>query len=150
MSAQTQSDCSAVGLICRRQHSHVISAHLIKKTTLTAAENTPETSDLADDVVITFQSEQCAKKDLDKKSEAGLLTCVCLICHLLGKRRKLQAVGSRDRANYINYQPRDHLSEQGLSLHTAGFDAQASSAVLDLDGDDEESMRRAKSSRLKW
>jgi len=80
--------------------------------------------------------------------------CLCMFdlpCHLVsGKRRKLQAAGSRDQANYIHYQPRDHLSERGLSLGTAGFDAQASSAVLDLDGDDEESMRRAKSSRLKW
>ena len=74
-------------------------------------------------------------------------------CGLVSSGRKMkQKAGVRDKTHYIHYQPSDHLSERGLSLGSAGFDVQASSAVLDLDGDDEASMhmRKARSSTLRW
>ncbi len=71
------------------------------------------------------------------------------ILYVIGKRRKQRAAMATE--HYIHYQPKDHHSEHGLALGTSvGFDAQASSAVLDLDGDDDQSMHRAKSSNLRW
>ena len=50
--------------------------------------------------------------------------------------------------HYINYMPRDVHSEKGLSL-ADGFDKQASSAVLDLDGDDEQTLRKPRP-KVQW
>jgi len=55
----------------RQHHSSVISASKLKQEKMqpTVVRTEPETSDLADDVVVTFQSEESAKKDLNKKSK---------------------------------------------------------------------------------
>ena len=54
----------------------------------------------------------------------------------------------RDEENYIGYQAKDHHTEAGYSLMN-NFEAEASSAVLDLAGDDD-STARAKKNQMKW
>ncbi|KAI5615635.1 ATP-dependent RNA helicase DDX54, partial [Silurus asotus] len=55
-----------------------------------------------------------------------------------GAKNKKNRQSGRDEEFYIPYRPKDFESERGLSLATQGssFDHQASSAVLDLMGDD--------------
>uniref|UniRef100_A0A8C9Z6P1 ATP-dependent RNA helicase DDX54 n=1 Tax=Sander lucioperca TaxID=283035 RepID=A0A8C9Z6P1_SANLU len=80
-----------------------------------------------------------------------------------GKRRSLQEDGEEGQKNkrsrqsgkdedyYIPYRPKDFNSERGLSLGGEGtaFDQQASSAVLDLMGDDGAKLNQHKSI-MKW
>uniref|UniRef100_A0A8C5DMZ4 RNA helicase n=1 Tax=Gouania willdenowi TaxID=441366 RepID=A0A8C5DMZ4_GOUWI len=66
------------------------------------------------------------------------------------KSRKLKQSGKDDEF-YIPYRPRDFNSERGLSLGAEGtaFEQQASSAVLDLMGDEGDRMNQHKSI-MKW
>uniref|UniRef100_A0A8C8G4P8 RNA helicase n=1 Tax=Oncorhynchus tshawytscha TaxID=74940 RepID=A0A8C8G4P8_ONCTS len=81
-----------------------------------------------------------------------------------GKRRKPQEDGDmerpdskktkqtgRDEENYIPYRPKDFNSERGLSLGKEGttFEQQASTAVLDLMGDEGERLNQHKH-MMKW
>jgi ATP-dependent RNA helicase DDX54/DBP10 len=51
--------------------------------------------------------------------------------------------------NYISYLPDDIYGEKGLSIGGSGFGQQASEAVLDLTGDDEDGFKKKKS-LTKW
>ncbi|KAK6305285.1 hypothetical protein J4Q44_G00240650 [Coregonus suidteri] len=81
-----------------------------------------------------------------------------------GKRRKPQEDGrterpdskktkqtGRDEENYIPYRPKDFNSERGLSLGAEGttFEQQASTAVLDLMGDEGDRLNQHKH-MMKW
>lgn len=57
------------------------------------------------------------------------------------KKRRLVAKASSSE-HYVGYMPRDQHSERGLSL-TASFDKQATSAVLDLEGDDGKDLHKS-------
>ncbi|XP_067665938.1 ATP-dependent RNA helicase DDX54-like isoform X2 [Haliotis asinina] len=63
-----------------------------------------------------------------------------------GKKRKL--IDIKDEENYLHYRPADYQSEKGLSVSST-FEQQASSAVLDLTGDDEAGIKK-KNNQLKW
>merc|ERR1712080_100671 len=54
----------------------------------------------------------------------------------------------KDKENYIGYHPKDHHTEAGYSL-MRGFEAQASNAVLDFTGDDDNAMRKKKNI-MRW
>uniref|UniRef100_A0A8D0D3C2 ATP-dependent RNA helicase DDX54 n=1 Tax=Sander lucioperca TaxID=283035 RepID=A0A8D0D3C2_SANLU len=93
-----------------------------------------------------------------KPSTSGVFSVV-----VGGKRRSLQEDGEEGQKNkrsrqsgkdedyYIPYRPKDFNSERGLSLGGEGtaFDQQASSAVLDLMGDDGAKLNQHKSI-MKW
>uniref|UniRef100_A0AAR2J4A0 RNA helicase n=1 Tax=Pygocentrus nattereri TaxID=42514 RepID=A0AAR2J4A0_PYGNA len=66
------------------------------------------------------------------------------------KSKKKRQLG-RDEEFYIPYRPKDFDSERGLSLGSEGniFEQQASSAVLDLMGDESNTMNQHKS-MMKW
>lgn len=67
------------------------------------------------------------------------------------KKKKKKTANNRadkDEQNFIGYRAKDHHTEAGYSLMNA-FEAQASSAVLDLTGDDNASAR-AKKNLTKW
>uniref|UniRef100_A0A8C7WM96 RNA helicase n=1 Tax=Oryzias sinensis TaxID=183150 RepID=A0A8C7WM96_9TELE len=68
--------------------------------------------------------------------------------HLQNKRRKQTG---KDEEYYIPYRPKDFNSEKGLSLGGEGsnFEHQASSAVLDLMGDDSNQLNQHKKI-MKW
>uniref|UniRef100_A0A3P9LBD5 RNA helicase n=1 Tax=Oryzias latipes TaxID=8090 RepID=A0A3P9LBD5_ORYLA len=68
--------------------------------------------------------------------------------HLQNKRRKQTG---KDEEFYIPYRPKDFNSEKGLSLGGEGsnFEQQASSAVLDLMGDDSNQLNQHKKI-MKW
>ena len=55
---------------------------------------------------------------------------------------------TKNSEHYIKYAPKDLHSEKGLSL-ADNFDQQVSGAVLDLEGDDEATMKKSKTS-VKW
>ncbi|XP_071111422.1 ATP-dependent RNA helicase DDX54-like [Haliotis cracherodii] len=63
-----------------------------------------------------------------------------------GKKRK--HVDIKDEENYLHYRPADYQSEKGLSVSST-FEQQASSAVLDLTGDDDTGIKK-KNNQLKW
>ena len=54
----------------------------------------------------------------------------------------------KDSEHYVKYAPSDVYSEKGLSLG-GSFDLQANSAVLDLDGDDEQTLVKS-CTTTKW
>merc|ERR1712141_80306 len=62
--------------------------------------------------------------------------------------KKLKTSSKKDEENYIGYQPKDHHTEAGYSL-MSGFEAQASKAVLDFTGDDDNAMRKKKN-LMRW
>ncbi|XP_073805856.1 ATP-dependent RNA helicase DDX54 isoform X1 [Danio rerio] len=66
------------------------------------------------------------------------------------KSKKSRAAG-RDQEFYIPYRPKDFNSERGLSLDSGAgsFEQQASSAVLDLIGDESNTLNQHKS-LMKW
>jgi len=62
--------------------------------------------------------------------------------------KKAKKTSGKDEENYIGYVAKDHHAETGYSLKNA-FEAQASSAVLDLTGDDENQMKKKKQ-MMRW
>ena len=62
--------------------------------------------------------------------------------------KKAKKTSGKDEENYIGYVAKDHHAEAGYSLKNA-FEAQASSAVLDLTGDDENQMKKKKQ-MMRW
>ncbi|XP_036436067.1 ATP-dependent RNA helicase DDX54 [Colossoma macropomum] len=66
-------------------------------------------------------------------------------------KSKKKRQSGQDEEFYIPYRPKDFDSERGLSLGTEGntFEQQASSAVLDLMGDESNTMNQHKS-MMKW
>ncbi|KAJ7309611.1 hypothetical protein JRQ81_007665 [Phrynocephalus forsythii] len=67
------------------------------------------------------------------------------------KKKKRKVSGPLDEAFYIPYRPKDFDSERGLCISGEGsaFEQQASGAVLDLMGDENQSMNKNKH-LLKW
>ncbi|KAK3587969.1 hypothetical protein CHS0354_014486 [Potamilus streckersoni] len=63
-------------------------------------------------------------------------------------RKKQKLVPVRDEENYLHYRPKDYQSEQGLQL-TRSFDQEVSGAVMDITGDEEESLRQ-RSKVTRW
>ncbi|KAM9055256.1 ATP-dependent RNA helicase DDX54 [Megaptera novaeangliae] len=68
-----------------------------------------------------------------------------------GAKRRREGVRQRDQAFYIPYRPRDFDSERGLSIGGDGgaFEQQVAGAVLDLMGDEAQSLTRGQQ-QLKW
>ncbi|XP_070534203.1 ATP-dependent RNA helicase DDX54-like [Ptychodera flava] len=68
-----------------------------------------------------------------------------------GKRKKLKQASTsiRDEEYFINYRAPDHHAEKGLSIAESSFDQQASLAMLDLTGDDADTVKQQKN-YLKW
>ncbi len=64
------------------------------------------------------------------------------------KAKRAKNRNEKDEENYIGYQAKDHHTEAGYSM-LSGFEAEASSAVLDLTGDDDSSMRKKKNV-MRW
>jgi len=63
------------------------------------------------------------------------------------KKKRVALQSSKDEANYINYASKDHLTETGLAL-TSDFGRDAAAATLDLTGDDDQELRKARSLML--
>ncbi|XP_059974061.1 ATP-dependent RNA helicase DDX54 [Mesoplodon densirostris] len=68
-----------------------------------------------------------------------------------GAKRRREEARQRDQAFYIPYRPRDFDSERGLSIGGDGgaFEQQVAGAVLDLMGDEGQSLTRGQQ-QLKW
>ncbi|MBW02097.1 ATP-dependent RNA helicase DDX54, partial [Eschrichtius robustus] len=68
-----------------------------------------------------------------------------------GAKRRREEVRQRDQAFYIPYRPKDFDSERGLSIGGDGgaFEQQVAGAVLDLMGDEAQSLTRGQQ-QLKW
>ena len=102
----------------------------------------------------SFLTEQSARKDLTNKSkdkQKGDLYLWALFCCLLAEKRRKQLLsGLKDSAHFLHYKPIDHHSELGLSLGGSSFDAQANSAMLDMEGDDQQLHGKPKLSSKRW
>ncbi|XP_043295647.1 ATP-dependent RNA helicase DDX54 isoform X3 [Cervus canadensis] len=68
-----------------------------------------------------------------------------------GAKRRREEARQRDQAFYIPYRPKDFDSERGLSVGGDGgaFEQQVAGAVLDLMGDEAQSLTRGRQ-QLKW
>uniref|UniRef100_A0A8D1BBB3 ATP-dependent RNA helicase DDX54 n=1 Tax=Sus scrofa TaxID=9823 RepID=A0A8D1BBB3_PIG len=68
-----------------------------------------------------------------------------------GAKRRREEARQRDQAFYVPYRPKDFESERGLSVGGDGgaFEQQAAGAVLDLMGDEAQSLTRGRQ-QLKW
>ena len=67
---------------CSERHSSVITANSLMKERTECPQGQvgrtePESADQIDDVIVSFQTEQSAKEDIAKKSEA---LCVVEVC----------------------------------------------------------------------
>nr|XP_039248873.1 ATP-dependent RNA helicase DDX54-like [Styela clava] len=74
------------------------------------------------------------------------------VFELSNKKMKKLSHSAKDEEHYINYKPKDHHTESGLSLDISksSFEHEASGAVLDLMGDDDKSIRKQKGQRKVW
>ncbi|KAK5852051.1 hypothetical protein PBY51_023555 [Eleginops maclovinus] len=122
-------------------------------TTTTTTATTTTTTTTADD-----EDDAMHNTDEDEDEIKGVFSAV-----LGGRKRNLYDFGDEKKKNkrsrqsgkdeefYIPYRPKDFNSERGLSLAGEGtaFDKQASSAVLDLMGDDGNKLNQQKSV-MKW
>lgn len=68
-----------------------------------------------------------------------------------GAKRRREEARQRDQEFYVPYRPKDFDSERGLSVGGAGgaFEQQVAGAVLDLMGDEAQSLTRGQQ-RLRW
>uniref|UniRef100_A0A0K2TUK3 RNA helicase n=1 Tax=Lepeophtheirus salmonis TaxID=72036 RepID=A0A0K2TUK3_LEPSM len=96
--------------------------------------------------------EECSQEDIassfDNIIESKKVKEIKLQNLRKKKKFRIQEHIKKDQENYIGYQPKDHQTEAGYSL-MSGFEAQASSAVLDLTGDDDGTLRKKKT-LMKW
>ncbi|XP_055461862.1 ATP-dependent RNA helicase DDX54 isoform X1 [Psammomys obesus] len=71
--------------------------------------------------------------------------------HNQGAKRRREEARHRDREFYVPYRPRDFNSERGLSVSGTGgaFEQQVTGAVLDLMGDEAQSMSQSRK-QLRW
>ena len=124
----------------RRKHSNVIEQNMIKLE----QSNKENEANLAEEPAVT-STDQVTEEDITNTFETIVKESKNRTEKKLknGERQPKKAKPSKDENNYIPYQPLDHHSESGYSLHT-GFSAQAHGAVLDLTGDDDAENRRRK------
>ncbi|XP_076613356.1 ATP-dependent RNA helicase DDX54 [Chaetodon auriga] len=141
MRSKRSKDTRLVDKFNRQRDSLAAESQLQQPISSTAADNEDFTSSIS--------------KEVDLK---GVFSAV-----VGGKRRGLQEDGeeqpkkkrskqlSKDEEYYIPYRPKDFNSERGLSLSGEGtaFEQQASSAVLDLMGDEGERLNQHKN-MMKW
>lgn len=124
------------------------------KQTLIAESETPQQPKLK----TTAEDESMKSEEMEEDNLQGVFTNVVGIrkrshqqeIHRKPKSKKMRSVG-KDEEFYIPYRPKDFNSERGLSLGGEGtsFEQQASTALLDLMGDEGEQLNQHKS-MMKW
>uniref|UniRef100_A0A672Z9C2 RNA helicase n=1 Tax=Sphaeramia orbicularis TaxID=375764 RepID=A0A672Z9C2_9TELE len=114
--------------------------HVIPNTTMMADDDSFNTEDKEDETLKGVFSEVVGGKKRGFQEEVEERP----------KSKKSRQAG-RDEEHYIPYRPKDFNSERGLSLGAEGsaFEQQASSAVLDLMGDEGEQLNQHKKI-LRW
>ncbi|XP_048045818.1 ATP-dependent RNA helicase DDX54 [Megalobrama amblycephala] len=114
-------------------------AELIVKPAVPVVTRTEQQHNEDEDEIQTVFSEVVGGKKRKQDNETD------------GMKSKKKSLSGKDEEFYIPYRPKDFDSERGLSLGAEGssFEQQASSAVLDLMGDEGNSLNQHKS-LMKW
>uniref|UniRef100_A0A672Z8F7 RNA helicase n=1 Tax=Sphaeramia orbicularis TaxID=375764 RepID=A0A672Z8F7_9TELE len=107
--------------------------HVIPNTTMMADDDSFNTEDKEDETLKGVFSEVVGGKKRGFQEEVEERP----------KSKKSRQAG-RDEEHYIPYRPKDFNSERGLGAEGSAFEQQASSAVLDLMGDEGEQDRKRK------